>query len=255
MNRVHRIAFLQYGLVLMLLGVSPMAAIASDGWDGTITQYGRMREAIGSRQHHGRVALREIVERPHFYGVAALERLSGEATIYDGQVTVTRVESDGKLVSTNLSNADLQATLLVGAYVPAWTEYHVPRHVSPDELDAFIAEVAAKAGIDTSQPFVFTVEGELLDLRWHVIHGACPMHARLHKLELPKEQRPFESEQERTHGTLVGVYAADAVGNLTHPATSCHTHVLLQDADQPQRITGHVEQVGIAQGATLRLPK
>jgi hypothetical protein len=67
---------------------------------------------------------------------------------------------------------------------------------------------------------VFTVEGDFSRVRLHVINGACPMHARLKKITLSKEQRPFEAELERVSGTLVGVYAKDAVGKLTHPATS-----------------------------------
>jgi alpha-acetolactate decarboxylase len=222
---------------------------------GTIVQYGKMHEAIGRKQHQGRVTLRQLVEQPHFFGVAALEQLAGEATVYDGKITVTRVDAQGRLLSTDRPAAEAQATLLVGAYVSSWTDHNVTAPVPPEALDQYIAETAARSGVKTSEPFVFTAEGEFSKLRLHVIHGACPMHARLNKIELPKEQRPYELEVEKVRGTIVGVYAKDAVGNITHPGTSTHVHLVYKDAQSGQTVTGHVERIGLVAGAVLRVPQ
>ena len=232
-----------------------MSTSAAETWDGKIVQFGRMHDAIGRQQHQGRVKIEQLVQKHHFYGVAALETLSGEATIRDGEVTISRVGPQGRLVPGEKNSEGVQATLLVGAYVPDWTEHKVATPVDAKEFDQWVAALAAKAGIPTSKPFVFTVEGELKDLRWHVIHGACPLHARLRKLELPREQQPFEGSADKLRGTLVGVYAEDAVGNLTHPDTSCHLHVIFTDPKSGKRVTGHVEQVGLMPEAVLRLPK
>ncbi|MEZ6061883.1 MAG: hypothetical protein R3C19_16180 [Planctomycetaceae bacterium] len=51
-----------------------------------------------------------------------------------------------------------------------------------------------------------------------------------------------------------GIYAADSVGKLTHPATSTHTHVIYTDPKTGIRVTGHVEQIGLAKGAVLKIP-
>lgn len=51
-----------------------------------------------------------------------------------------------------------------------------------------------------------------------------------------------------------GVYASDAVGELTHPATSTHVHLIFEDDASGKEATGHVEQVGPAKGAVLKLP-
>jgi alpha-acetolactate decarboxylase len=227
----------------------------STDWDGTILQYGQMHDAIGRQQHDGRVQLKVLAERPHFFGVAALERLAGEATIYDGTVTVTMVDAKGRLKPSDDSATDRQATLLVGAYVPSWTEHKVLENVGPDEFDRYISDVASRSGIDTSTPFVFTVAGEFSDVRLHVINGACPLHARMKKIEIPKENRPFEAEFETIRATMVGVFAKDAVGDITHPATSTHTHLLFQDTDSGKMVTGHVERAGLCKGTVLRLPK
>jgi alpha-acetolactate decarboxylase len=214
-----------------------------------------MHEAIGQQQHQGRVQFKQLVERPHFYGVAALARLEGEATILDGKVTVTRVDDKGRLKADESEPLDGSATLLIGAYVPSWTEHKIGARVEPDELDQFLADAAAEAGIKTAKPFVFTLEGNFSKLRLHVVHGACPLHARLKKIELSKEQQPVEVELEKVRGTLVGVFAKDAVGDITHPATSTHMHLVFKDGQTGQTVTGHVEQIGVLEGAILRLPK
>ena len=235
-------------------GGSSMATDDAKSWDGTIVQYGTMHEAIGKQQHQGRVLLSELVARPHFFGVAALEKLEGEVTIHDGKVTITGVDSSGQLRPTEESLLNRKATLLAGAYVPSWTAHTLSGPVGRDELDEAIAGAASTAGLDTSKPFVFTVEGEFAGLGFHVINGACPMRARLQKTELPKSGHPFESELEQVHGTIVGVFAAGAVGELTHPGTSTHAHVLFQDKTSGKTVTGHVEWVRLNEGAVLRFP-
>ena len=245
------------GLMLLtgILGGRALDAADTETWDGTIVQYGTMHEAIGKQQHQGRVQLKKLVERPHFFGVAALERLKGEVTILDGRVTITRVDAARQLDPSEDSALDKQATLLIGAYVPSWAEQKVAANVGPDECDGYIADVASKVGIKTSAPFVFTVEGDFSKVRLHVINGACPMHARLKKIELPKDHQPFEAEYEKIQGTIIGVFAKDAVGNMTHPATSTHMHLLFRDAKSGKLVTGHIEQIGFLSGAVLRFPK
>jgi alpha-acetolactate decarboxylase len=242
-------------LLVGLLGGHSVTAADTKVWDGSIVQYGKMHEAIGQQQHQGRVPFSKLVERPHFYGVAALAKLAGEATILDGKVTVTRVNSKGQLETDESAPLDRSATLLIGAYVPSWIEQKIAASVEPDELDQFLADAAAKVGVETAKPFVFTLEGEFSKLRLHVINGACPLHARLKKIELPKEQQAVEVKLDKVRGTLLGVFAKDAVGDITHPATSTHMHLVFKDGQTGQTVTGHVEQIGVLEGAVLRLPK
>jgi alpha-acetolactate decarboxylase len=242
-------------LLTAILGGRTVAAADENTWDGTIVQYGKMHEAIGQQRHEGRVQLKTLVERPHFFGVAAVEKLGGEATIHDGRVTVTRVDAKGQPKSGDTLALETQLTLAIGAYVPSWTESKVTEHVKADDFDQFIAGLAAKAGIKMSTPFVFTAEGEFSELRLHIINGACPLHARLRKIEIPKERQPYEIELKKVRGTLVGVFAADAVGDVTHPGTSTHTHLLFTDASSGETVTGHVEQIGLLEGSVVRIPK
>ena len=225
---------------------------AQESWDGEMVQYGTMHEAIGQMQSEGRVSIDEVVQIPHFYGVAAVEKLKGEATFFDSNATVTTVSAEGRLEA--VERADLQATLLVGAYVPGWSEHPIEKDVHHSELDNVIQAKAAESGLDVTKPFIFTVDGEFSEVKFHVINGACPMHARLKRIEIPEESKPFEGEAQKISGRVVGIYAKDAVGKLTHPATSTHLHLIFKDEASHEMVTGHVERLGLIHGAILNLP-
>lgn len=239
----------------LVLGALNAIAFAEQPRDGTIVQFGNMHEAIGEQQDQGRVQLGQLVKQPHFYAVAALEGLAGEVTIRNGIVTITSVDSEGHLNAVEESNTNRKATMLVGAYIPSWIRQKIPNKVAPQEFDKFIADSASAAGVNTDKPFVFSMKGEFTDVRFHVINGACPIHARIQEIDLPKEQQPFESELKQVPGTLVGVYAKDAVGNLTHPATSTHVHLVYKNESTGRLLTGHIEKIGLAAGTVLMLPK
>jgi hypothetical protein len=215
-------------------------------------QVGEMHEAIGKRQHQGRVALTKIVGMPHFHGVGALASLEGEITILDSTAIITGVTRDGRLQP--MESAAAKATMLVGQSIGKWTEIALTRDVPHQRFDRTVGAMAAEHGIDVAKPFVFVAEGEFTDVRLHVINGACPILARMKKEEIDKSKRPFELEARRLKGMLVGIYAADSVGKLTHPATSTHVHMIYTDKKTGNRVTGHIEQVGLAKSAVLRIP-
>lgn len=218
-----------------------------------LVRYGSMHETIGQKQHQGRVSLAELTSRPHFYGVGALEGLHGEITVMNSAAIVTGVAPDGRSQSLSAENA--QATFLVGQSVDDWTSVTLGEAVSPERFDEMIANTAAGLGFDGATPFMFVVEGEFTDVRLHVINGACPIHARMKNVTLAANERPFELDTKRLAGTLVGVYAVDSVGKLTHPATRTHGHLVYEDRATGQRLTGHLERVGLAPGAVVKIPK
>ena len=237
--------------LMLALGLSG-CAIEQSPHSGELLRYGGMHETIGQQQHHGRVELEEVVGMPHFYGVGAMEGLQGEITLADSVPVVTSVTPDGR--PRPVASSGVKAALLVGQSVPAWTRIEMSRDVPHGRFDAAVADVASQHQIDLTRPFMFVIEGEFRDVRLHVINGACPLRARMQKLELRQEDQPFELEAETVSGTLVGVYAADSVGMLTHAFTSVHAHLIYTDPDTGKRVTGHVERIGIVSGAILKLP-
>lgn len=219
----------------------------SAGW----LQLGGMHETIAQGHDEGRVTLAELRGREHLYGVGALEGLAGELTLIDSRCVATGVDAAG---AARPAGQDGQATLFVGQSVAAWDALTLAEAVSAARFDATVQARAEAQGRDTSRPFVFQVEGDFDDVRLHVINGACPIRARMHAEELPAEQRPFEWSGARLSGTLIGVYAENAVGQLTHPDTSVHGHLVYSDPLTGERLTAHVERLAVAPGAILRLP-
>ena len=213
-----------------------------------------MHEAIGQQKSHGRVLLGDLVKRPNVYAVGALENLTGEITIDNGKIVVTRVDASGEIEPTN-EPSTLQATMLAGASVKSWSSYPVAHDVDHSEFDEFVAKAASASDIDTEEPFMFSVEGEFTNVRLHVINGECPVHARVKKSDINAEDQPFEETFPKITGKLIGVFAKDAVGKLTHPATMTHVHIIYRDNKSGVALTAHVEQVGLAGGSSLKLPK
>lgn len=238
------------GLVVVLAPVGCRTTPTSPSPE--LVRYGGMHETIGRRQHQGRVELADAVARPHFYGVGAVAGPRGEITIVDSAAVATGVGADGRVEP--LGGADVQATLLVGRSITRWSTITVDDAVAPDDVDARVAVAAKATGLDPKAPFMFVVEGVATDVRLHVINGACPLHARMRNLTLAADEQPYELETETRAGTVVGVHAAGSVGELTHPATSVHAHLVWQDEGTAQRVTGHLERFGLAPGAVLTLP-
>ncbi len=215
-------------------------------------QYGKMHEVIGQKKHHGRVELANVARSRNVYAVGAIEGLSGEVTLVDSQVVATQVNNAGEI--STAGKPGLQATLLIGRSVAQWKEFTVESDVAPGEFDAYLARIAEENSVDLSKPAMFTIEGEFSDCCFHVINGACPVHAELHGVEMADGVKPYKTTQARIRGKLVGVYARNAAGVITHPGTSTHTHIVFHRGDGPVQLTAHVEATGIVAGSVLRFP-
>lgn len=235
---------------------SLLTAVALIGGCGArhieVRQYGRMHDVLsaGAKSALPRVDLTDVLERPGAVGVGALAGLEGEITILDGKAWIARPTAGELRVEGPSLTSRERAALLTVAYVEDWREVCIERNLAGDELEHFIGENAYQSGIDPADPFPFSIEGELADLQMHVINGECPMRPGV---RLTSEQEPWRhSLDQPTSARIVGIYAPDSVGNLTHPGTSVHAHVLLELDDR--EVTGHVERIAVAKGAVLKLP-
>lgn len=223
-------------------GPAPVSA-----WNGEVERWGTLREALHDGRVEARVGLAEVA-REHVYAVGALEGLRGEVTVVDGEAWISLGDAR-RPVTTRGPAGDARATVLFAAEVRAWRDVAVEREIGPGELDAYVARRASEIGIDVLRPFPFLVEGRLVRLDAHVIAGECPIRAR--HLGRAMVTPAFELRRDAVEGRLVGLYAASGGGILCHGGSQTHAHVLLE-ADGG--LTAHVESVGLATGAVLRLP-
>jgi acetolactate decarboxylase len=171
------------------------------------------------------------------YAVGALADLAGEVTILGGDVV---------LATAGDEPAD-GAALLVVADVPAWTSFPVAEPIALDRLGVEIARLAGAAGWPSDARVPFLVEGDVEDLRWHVIDGRrLPSGPATHADHLEAAQRFHEP---RARATLVGFYSDHDQGVFTHHGETTHVHCVL-----PDRRSGHVDAVVIPKGAVVRVP-
>lgn len=244
--RTASVCFLATNLVLALL------AGCSTPHPETIAvqQHGGMREVMREGRTEPRVDLAEIAG-PGVMGVGALAGLAGEVTILDGEVWVARVDGDEVRTSGPSPVPGDRATLLTVATVPHWqqVECAMSGPVTGSALERLVERTALEQGIDAGRPFPFVIEGVVEHLEIHCVNGFCP-HA---SGTLPAGREPWRWTSDRpVPARIVGFYAPDAPGVMTHHGTEIHVHALLDDAGRVW--TGHIDAVTLRPGASLRLP-
>ncbi len=207
--------------------------------------YGSMMEVLRNGQTQARVKLTDV-NGPNVVGVGALAELTGELTLDGGHAHVTAV-SEGS-IHFPTTDPDAAATLLAVANVPHWNQSTLPAIESLEDLEAAIAAAAAAAGIDTQAipALPFRVEGDFEGLCLHVLNGSCPIAD-------PDGPEPWRLTDATASGVLVGFFAEDAAGQLTHHGQRSHTHAIVT-TQAGLEAGGHVDATAVSAGATLFLP-
>jgi alpha-acetolactate decarboxylase len=207
-----------------------------------------MRMVLRDGHTEPRIDLVEATQVPHAYGIGALAELEGEITIFDGSVWVAR-SSGGDLAMSGPAVVESdRATLLTLSYVRQWESAELAEALTAHDFDSVIEMLVRARGWDTSNPFPFVIDGEVSRLESHVIAGSCPLSGAGGGAE------PWHlSVDQSVQATLVGFFAGKRGGVLTHHGTSVHMHIIM--VGDGRTITAHVEDVVVAAGSILRLPK
>lgn len=229
-------------LVVALASVPLLSACRTVGWDGTVWRAGSMMEVMRDGRTEERARIVEAARGPDVVGIGALTGLAGEVSIVDGAVWITRSLPGGRLVTTQGAAADEGATLLVTASPPEWTELPIDRDIDLEEL-------ASWAGFESRDWSVapFVVQGRLIDLDGHVLNGACP-----YREPIPAGKEPVRRHAAMVFGTLVGFWARDGAGTITHAGQTIHAHAVVRG---DETFTAHVDRVRIGGGSILRVPR
>ena len=123
---------------------------------------GSLREAVMMGKRTALLDLRTLKDQPHLYGIGPIEGLAGEATIANGRPALARVGADRLVHVTESYEAGVP--FFVWAEVSVWQTVKVPSDVRTfRDLDTFVGDAGAKAGLTQAFPFVVTGKPELID--------------------------------------------------------------------------------------------
>ena len=214
-----------------------------------VAQFGEMRAVMREGHTESRIPLADAIARPHAVGVGALEGLAGEITIVDGDVWVSRVTETGLRVTGPDPIDGDRATLLTLAHVPRWQAVTIDKVAEGRDLESLIERTAHAHGIDTTKPFPFMIEGNTNAIEIHVINGYCPVATD----PATVDAEPWRwSSSGPLDVVIVGFFAPDMAGVMTHHGTAIHAHAVLSVKERT--ITGHVERLSTTAGMILRVP-
>lgn len=229
-------------LIALLACGGIFAANAQVKMTYTVQHKGAMTAMFDKNQIAGKYAVKPLLAKPHLYALGPLDKLTGEITVWDGKLRVSKVNGD--VVETTTPN-DAKSVFLVWSYVSQWRELTIPDEVRTyKQLEMFIAQKAVQAGHNTAKPFPFLLKGTLAKGDFYVINlvpDGTP-HTR-EKHDAAKAHFPLENDMVN----ILGFYSTKHKGIFTPPTSNMHLHVITADGEK----MGHLDD--LVPGATLRL--
>jgi len=205
---------------------------------------GSQRQTVMTADRSVHLDLRTLEGRPYLYGIGPIQGLTGEVTIADSRPSLARVGGDRLVHVTESYEAGVP--FFVWAEVSAWQTQAMPDELRTyAELERFVGEAGAKAGLTQAFPFVMTGRPELVD--FHIVNATADTQPGVdaHK----KIQIPFELHRQDV--TFVGFWSSQHQGIFTPMGTNIHAHFQTPD----NKVSGHVQGLELARGLTLSLPK
>jgi hypothetical protein len=211
-----------------------------------VYRIGDLRD-IGRNALNGRVAANELQGSGPLWGIGMPSGLDAEVLVLDSNAHIGRF--DGLTYRSSVEQLPAVA-FFVYARVSAWCAVAVPDSVQTfAELEAFVPQAAAEAGLASNRPFPFRIEADIASLRWFVVGGDGDGRPD-HRASFLRERRlgPLSN---RTISAL-GFYVPGERGILTNPVSNIHIHFTTRD--QP-RFVGHLDdEIYLQPGGTLLLP-
>lgn len=207
--------------------------------------YGALFKFMHEGDVSAKVALNKFSDKPHFYGLGALENLKGEIMVLDGKPFISKVTDKGVGVEESW---DYKAALFVGTTVKKWDNEGIPmRIITMNDLQNFVKEQANRRGIDTTEAFPFMVTGMFKEVSWHVISwkDGDTEHTHEKHINSGAQDTKFDAT-----GRIIGFYSPKHHRIFTHHSTNMHMHIKM---DEPA-IAGHVDNITFDGKGLLFLP-
>ncbi|MEQ8905328.1 acetolactate decarboxylase [Ekhidna sp.] len=188
-----------------------------------VKNIGELRKIMHQGEFQARVSL-DTLAKKELYGLGALDTLSGEVLVIDGEVFRSYVKNDTLITQTDQS---AKATLFVYASVTAWDTI--------DFSSISDIEIQLEKSQDLSKAFPFILLGSP-SVDYHVINfdsenGDISKH----------KEGAFRGSFSNEPLTILGFYSKEAKGIYTHHDSNLHMHVINAD----ETIMGHVDRLDL----------
>ncbi|MFS3137136.1 acetolactate decarboxylase [Gluconacetobacter sacchari] len=195
---------------------------------------GDLRE-IGSNTLNYEVPLGEVLNVGPVYGLGMFTGLRGELLIMDSDVRLGEFVGARDYRIRSAEPADRVAFLAFGR-VTQWKELPIPDRISAfQDLEEFVPEAAASAGVDRTEPFFFRIRAGVKYLKWFIVDGMGNL--------LPNPRSSFERARylggiDDTEIDALGVYSPGVKGVFTNAVSHIHLHFRTTAGDD---FVGHVD--------------
>ena len=137
----------------------------------------------------------------------------------------------------------------MSAIVKTWENFSIPSSVqSKKDLEKHIEAVAEEYGIDVNQPFPFLIAGKVKSADWHVINWKDGDTEHTHEKHIKSGLYGTIKNQDLD---MLGFYSDSHHAIFTHHTTNMHIHGRLKTG----KIAGHIDDLELGEGMTLKLPK
>lgn len=231
--------------IILVITFSVQSCKDSVGTSGTVQYSGNLSEVMGGKLD-ATITLNELKSKKNLYALGVMENLSGEIQIFNSQPLNSRRGPEKIEIDRNFQ---AKAALLVYAQVDEWQEIEVPKAIlTMGQFESYIDYTAEKAGIDTSKPFPFLLQGYIRKLNWHIVNLNQNTVQRSHMDHIKAGLNGVTVEE---NVEILGFFSKDHQGVFTHHGSNVHMHF----KSKSELLAAHLDDILLGEYMTLKLPK
>lgn len=244
-------------LLSVVLAACATAGIVGAKKDGLIEYIGAQKNIFATGKTDKVISLSALADRRSLYAIGPVDGLDGEITIFDSKPYVTKVRGSDYILDRSFDHG---AIFLAWTQQSGWQDVSVPDSVkSYPQLQRFVKEQAAAAGLDVARPFPFLLAGTPAEVKWHInvdLTEGKPVTREL--FAKSKANYVLRNEavdiigfhSEKHPGEFISQYAP-AIKEGSGHQNAIHIHLV----SRTSKAAGHIDDITLGSGMTLRLPR